>query len=101
MNPQFPQDPRAQLEAKLTALLLGELPAAEAEALRRTIDDDAELAALFERLQQTVELVRESASDPAEQAAPEPEPLKLSAERREQLLAHFKTVAPKEFKEPA
>ena len=30
MNPEFPQSPREELEAKLTALILGELPADEA-----------------------------------------------------------------------
>jgi len=43
----------------------------------------------------------ESAAEPTAQTAPQPAPLKLSAERREQLLARFKTVAPQEFERPA
>jgi anti-sigma factor RsiW len=33
MNPDFPNDPRSALEARLTALLLGELPPDQAAAL--------------------------------------------------------------------
>ncbi|HWC60739.1 MAG TPA: von Willebrand factor type A domain-containing protein, partial [Verrucomicrobiae bacterium] len=96
MNPEFPQNERAQLEAKLTALLLGELHADEVAALRNAMEQDAELAALYERLKATVELVREGAAQPkVEQAS-----LKLSAEKREKLLASFKTAAPKEFAKP-
>ena len=96
MNPDAPT-PREQLEARLTALLLGELPADEAAALRAEIGRDAELAALHRRLEHTIELVRETAADPVEQMAEQPAPLRLSEERREKLLAQFKTVAPKEF----
>ena len=100
MNPDFPKTPREELEAKLTALLLGELPDEEAAALRHTIEQDAELAGLYERLKQTIELVRETAASPNEETTEQTEALKLSEERREKLLAHFKTVAPKEFARP-
>jgi Mg-chelatase subunit ChlD len=96
MNPDFPQDERAMLEAKLTALLLGELHADEIAALSEAMENDPELAHLYERLKVTIELVREGAVNPAGQAAS----LKLSGERREKLLAQFKTVTPKEFAKP-
>ena len=59
MNPEFPQNERATMEAKLTALLLGELHADEIAALSKAMEADPELAALYERLKVTVELVRE------------------------------------------
>ncbi len=95
MNPEFPQNERANMEAKLTALLLGELHADEIAALSKALEADPELAALYERLKVTIELVREM-----KPAVEEPAPLKLSAEKREKLLASFKTVAPDEFAKP-
>ena len=50
MNPDSPRPPREELEARLTALLLGELPDEEAAALRELIAKDAQLAELHERL---------------------------------------------------
>jgi Mg-chelatase subunit ChlD len=44
--------------------------------------------------------VRESVATPVGETAVQPAPLKLSSERREKLLAHFKTIAPKEFAKP-
>src|SRR6266478_9377177 len=99
MNPEIPTTPRGELETKLTALLLGELPADEAFALGRAIEQDAELATLYARLKETVGLVREATVAAAAQSAPAPD-LKLSEPRREKLLAQFKTVKPKEFAEP-
>ena len=84
----------------LTALLLGELPAEKAAAVRSVIERDAELGRLYERLKLAIELVRETAARPVEQAAAQPAPVKLSEARREKLLQHFKTVAPKEFARP-
>lgn len=89
MNPELPPDPRAELEAKVTAWLLGELSAEEAASVQETVANDPELARLRDRLSLTVNLLRETVSEPA--------PLKLSPARREKLLAQFKTVAPKEF----
>ena len=48
MNPEKPS--REEIEAKLTALLLGELPAEEAQLLRWAISQDAALAQLHDRL---------------------------------------------------
>src|SRR6266545_1765159 len=100
MNEDTPKPPREQLETRLTALLLGELPAEEAAALREIMAKDAPLAGLYERLQRAIDLVRETAASPMEQTAAQPAPLKLSDERRQKLLAHFKTVAPERFKAP-
>src|SRR5262249_11406127 len=94
-----PKTPRQELEASLTALLLGELPAEKAEALRELMVKDAELARLYERLEQAIGLVKETTAAPEELTAGQPA-LKLSGKKREKLLAHFKTVAPKEFEKP-
>jgi len=100
MNSNFPKDERSALESSLTALLLGELPHEQAAALHLKLAQDAELAKLYERLKQTINLVRETVASPAAQTADQPTPLKLSGQRREKLLQHFKTVAPKEFARP-
>jgi Mg-chelatase subunit ChlD len=84
MNPDQPS--RGEIEAKLTALLLGELPDEEARLLRWAIAQDVELAQLHDRLKVTIGLVREVTVKPTESV-----PLKLSDERRKKLLAHFKT----------
>ena len=64
MNPEKPS--REEIEAKLTALLLGELSAEEAQLLRWAISQDAALAQLHDRLKLTVGFVREVAANPAE-----------------------------------
>ena len=81
-------------------MLLGELTAEEAAALRARMVEDAELAKWHDRLQRTLALVRETAATPAGESSAQPAPLKLSEARRQKLLAHFKTVRPKEFVEP-
>src|SRR5664279_4411267 len=100
MNPDSPIDPRSALESSLTALLLSELPHEQSAALHQKLAQDAELAKLYERLKQTINLVRETVASPAAQTAGQPTPLKLSDQRRQKLLQHFKTVAPKEFAPP-
>src|SRR5262245_21910485 len=97
MNPELPQNPREEMELRVTALLLGELSADEAAVVREAIAKDPELAKLHDDLKQTIQLVRQaetSTSEPAVEPAAAP---KLSTERREKLLAQFKTVTPKEF----
>jgi Mg-chelatase subunit ChlD len=100
MNPDLPPNPRADLEAKVTALLLGELSAAEADTMRELIAKDPELSRLRDRLSLTLDLLRETTATPAGETPPQPASLKLSPARREKLLAHFKTIAPKEFAPP-
>ncbi len=99
MNPDTPQTPQEQIEARLTALLLGELTPHEAASLHEAIQNDARLGELYNRLKETIALVRETAASPAGQTAAQPAPLKLSEDRRQKLLAQFKTVEPKEFVE--
>ena len=97
MNPDMPNPPREALETRLTALLLGELPPEEAAALREIIAKDAPLAALHERLTRAIDMVRGMVASETEPDAATASPPRLSEARREKLLAHFKTVAPKEF----
>ena len=89
INPENPS--RQEIEAKVTALLLGELPEDEARVLRFAITQDAGLQKLHDRLQVTIGLVREVEAKPTGTA-----PLKLSEDRRQQLMAHFKTPRPRE-----
>lgn len=100
MSSDFSTDPRQALEVSLTALVLGELRADQAEFLRRAMAQDPELARTYERLRQTIDLVQETEKTPAQQPSTSPEPLKLSEVRRQELLQHFKAVAPKEFEKP-
>ncbi len=94
MNPDQPS--RDEIEAKLTALLLGELPEEEARLLRWAVSQDAGLAKLHDQLELAIGLVRTAGKNPA--ATPgEHVPLKLSDERRKKLLAHFQTPRPKEL----
>ncbi|MEA3213297.1 MAG: Ca-activated chloride channel [Chthoniobacter sp.] len=90
MNPDAPLSPREELEVRLTAWLMGELSPEEAAALQAQMASDPELAALHARLRHALGLLREASALP-EPAAP-PAPVRLSSERRERLLAHFKAV---------
>jgi Mg-chelatase subunit ChlD len=97
MNPDAPKTPQEEMETRLIALLLGELPEAEAAAWSAAISSNPELAKLHDRLSQTISLVREATAKATEPASEQTAPLQLSEERREKLLAHFKTVRPAEF----
>src|SRR5437867_3529015 len=92
VTPDTPKSPREELEARLTALLLGELSAEEAAALRQAIGQDAELARLESQLKETIGLVREATASKEEKTVEPAAALQLSAERREKLLASFKTT---------
>lgn len=93
MNPNQPS--REQIEVRITALLLGELPAEEAELLRWTISQDPELQKLHSRLLLTVGLVREVVAHPEETPAEQAALRQLSDERRQKLLNYFKLPRPK------
>jgi Mg-chelatase subunit ChlD len=93
MNPDSPKTPREELEARVTALLLGQLSADEAEALRQIIAQDPELARLHRRLKLAVELARETAKSPQADLV-KPDTLKLAPERRAALLASFAAPQP-------
>lgn len=100
MNPDTPKTPQEEMETRLIALLLGELSEQEAAAWRAAIATNPELAKLHDRLQQTISLVREATAKVAEPATEHTAPLQLSEDRREKLLAYFKTVRPREFAAP-
>jgi len=89
MNPDQPS--REEIEARITALLLGELPDDEAELLCWTISQNAELQTLHDRLKYTIGFMHEAVKPSADAPALKEIPLKLSPERRQKLLAHFKT----------
>lgn len=93
MNPDLPSTPREEWEARLTALLLGELDPAEAASVRERLAQDPELASWHEQLRQTLELVRAA-------SAQTPEPLpgvtglpKMSAGKRGRLLEQLRGSA--------
>lgn len=92
MSFESPESPRDAMEARLTALLLGELSAEEEGTLRAALAQDAALAQLHERLARTLGLVREAAGSLREETTPAAEALRLSAERRGKLLQHFKVI---------
>src|SRR5688500_16233602 len=92
MNPDDPMTPPEAMEMRHTALLMGELPPADAAALQEQMTRDPQLAALHKRLAKAMELLREASAFP-EHISP-PTPVQLSSEKRERLLAQFKTAAP-------
>jgi autotransporter-associated beta strand protein len=92
-TPQERPTPREEMEMRLTALLMGELPPEEATALEAQVAADPVLAALQARLRKAVELLREASNEP--EAPASPAPVRLSSERRARLLAHFQTPRPK------
>jgi len=91
-----PHDSPEENEAQITALLLGELPPEQVEALRLAISRDENLRQLHARLKLTIALVRETVASPERDAA-QPAAPKLSGLRREKLLGQFKTITPKEL----
>ena len=91
MNPES-TNPQEELEIRMVALLLGELSEAEAAELEARIAADPSLQALRDRLAATLGLVREAAQSPLEASGAPLEAMKLSAAKREKLLATFKTV---------
>jgi Mg-chelatase subunit ChlD len=97
MSTDFPTDPREALEASLTALLLDELPADQSAFLRDAIARDPDLARRYERLKQTINLVRITAKTPTDELPNLSPTFKLSQHLREELLQHLKTVTPRDF----
>ena len=86
---------REQMEVRLVALLLGEASEFEQAQLRSAMEADPSLAAYFNELKNTTELVQSASKNFTERGG---KPLKLSEERRKKLLASFKVVEPDEFK---
>ncbi len=104
MNAVPPTPPASDPEARLTALLLGELSPAEAAEVQAELACRPDWLDLFTRLARTLPLVREAVREPdsshlapppaAEPPRPPAEAPRLSAERRQALLAAFKTATP-------
>ena len=86
--------PNDEFEARITALLLGELSATEEEVVREAIAKDPAWAQLHARLQQTIGMVGEAARPASEDVGKPAATLRLSEERREKLLRSFKVIKP-------
>ena len=97
MNPELPHLTREEIEVRLTALLLGELPPAEAGAMLQLVANDPALGQLLARLKQTIGLIRAAAIAPSEEAAAPAAPRQIAPERREKLLNHFKLPTPRQL----
>lgn len=92
MNPANQQTPREEWEVRVVALLMGELPDAEAAAVRQQLAQDPALARFYQELEQTLPLVREAVTPVPGGASTPAEPLRMSSPRRETLLSHLKVV---------
>jgi len=95
MNSDFSQLSKEERDLRMTALILGELSAEEAEETRQAIAADAELTREFEQRKQTIELVRETTAMDRK-ISTDGTPLKLDDGRRQKLLESFKTPALRE-----
>ncbi|HOB99758.1 MAG TPA: von Willebrand factor type A domain-containing protein [Verrucomicrobiota bacterium] len=100
MNPNKPSPPPDDFESKITALLLGELAPDEARAVEQAIAADAALTALRDRLRTILPIVRQAVVGPEASAESSANGPRLSAERRDSLLRHFKTIVPRGFDLP-
>lgn len=94
-----PLNPGDELDVRLTALLLGELPESEAALLRKQIAESENLRERFSRLEEARRLLQEAVKSP-ETGQVAGDGLRLSNEKRERLLAQFKTVKPTTFEAP-
>ena len=81
-----------EIEVRITALLLGELPEDEATALQEQLRQNPEWALFHERMRQTLDLVREATRAGGEHAVPPTAGHRLTSARRRTLLAVFKTA---------
>jgi Mg-chelatase subunit ChlD/capsular polysaccharide biosynthesis protein/anti-sigma factor RsiW len=95
------QDPEQEREARITALLLGELSPSDADAVRSAIAKDPELARLHDQLARTIGLLGEAAATSVQGAASPSTLLRLPAEKRQRVLASFKVVRHFEFNQPS
>src|SRR3954468_10834150 len=89
MKTDFSKLPREEIKARITTMLLGEMPADEAAELREYIIYDDALQKLHDDLKQTISLVTEVSA--------QEQPMQLAAGRREKLLESFKMVRPPEL----
>lgn len=92
--PPPPPSPREELEARLTALALGEAGEFEAETLHARIAADPDLAALYRRIEAAILAYKNTFEDERASAhlpALEPAPKHLSADRAARLAQLFTT----------
>ncbi|MBL9135173.1 MAG: von Willebrand factor type A domain-containing protein [Verrucomicrobiales bacterium] len=101
MNDSFSQLSRTDLEAKVTAMVLGELAPAEAAALQAWLAKDPELLEWQRRLERTLIRVREAVSNPGEPTGVALEARRLSEGRRDQLLQQLRRGRATHASEPS
>jgi Mg-chelatase subunit ChlD len=89
MKTDFSKLPREEVEARITTMLMGEMPEAEAAELREYVAADPALARLEEDLRKTILFVEEADGSVTEE--------KLSTDRRGKLLRQFKVIQPVEM----
>jgi Mg-chelatase subunit ChlD len=89
MSEEFSNLPPKEREARLTAFILGELSPAESDGIRQQLARDSELTREHARLQQTIELVRETSAMDRKTSA-NGTPRRLDDTRRQKLLEAFK-----------
>lgn len=82
--------PQPSREELVIALLMGELEGPAAEEIEATIENDRRLKEFHRRMQRTLGFVQEAVAAPEISKAPTP--LKLSEERRGELLTKFRVV---------
>ncbi len=90
MNPDFQQLPREDQEQRITALLLGELTATEADAVRQALAADPGLSRLHRQLEATVALLRDAAAQPVEPAGETAAWPRMADGKRGQLLQRLR-----------
>lgn len=102
MSPDSPEfqnwkpDPEAEKEARITALLLGELSPEESAQLQSEIEKDPALGALHQKLSRLLPWVQEAFTSPlgSNEATDSPSPWKLSEEKRNRLLDSIQSTPP-------
>src|SRR5258708_37585436 len=90
MNEQEIRELRERMEVRIVAVLLGEASAFETAEIEQAMQRDPDLAAFHAEMRRTIELTREASKQFQTASAPAAAQPKLSAARREALLAHFK-----------
>lgn len=91
MNPEAPDPVVVEFEARITALLLGELSPEEAADVRRILAVNPAWRQLHDQLQGTLGVVHQAVKAPAASGDPNRPRNQLSAERRLALLQRFRT----------
>ncbi len=85
---------REEAEAKITALVLGELTAAEEATVREALTADPDLQVLHDRIRRTLDLVREAVRTSTEPSVNPTPGARLDPARRERVLRQLRQSAP-------